>query len=154
MNDFATAVSAEYRVKTQSANCNISPEEKLRTVRGTSLLHRRGVASATPIERLSERVNIFLNTKRMHIPWGPMCVSYPDTSAHVRIHHTPRVHACASAHARGPNVGPPPPPYTKNELPEVFFSSVHRETTRRRRDPVNHPPLSPRNSHFDNYCLS
>ncbi|KAL2747517.1 hypothetical protein V1477_004209 [Vespula maculifrons] len=35
----------------------------------------RGVASTVPIERLSQRVNIFLNTKHMHILWGPMCVS-------------------------------------------------------------------------------
>lgn len=76
---------------------------------GTSLLQpRRGVASATPIERLSERVNIFLNTKRMHIPWGPMCVSYPDTSAHARTH----------AHINAQMWGPP---YMRNELPEVFF---------------------------------
>lgn len=93
---------------------------------------RRGVASATPIERLSERVNIFLNTKRMHIPWGPMCVSYPDTSAHARTH----------AHINAQMWGPP---YMRNELPEVFFSSVHRETRRRRkrrRGPVKLPPPS------------
>lgn len=62
------------------------------------VLGARGVASLMPIERLSERVNIFLNTKHMHILWGPMCVSYPEIY---------QPYLGARAHARGPGGAPP-----------------------------------------------
>lgn len=69
---------------------------KVKIKRGKCLSAERGVAPVVPIERLSERVNIFLNTKHMHIPWGPMCVSYPDTSP-----------AAVCVHTHRAQVGPP-----------------------------------------------
>lgn len=61
----------------------MSREKRKGTVRigNRRIFDARGVASLVPIERLSERVNIFLNTKHMHILWGPMCVSYPEILA-------------------------------------------------------------------------
>lgn len=78
----------------------------------------RGVASLVPIERLSERVNIFLNTKHMHILWGPMCVSYPEILALSRC-------ACTRT---GPRWGPPFDTRMENEaawLPESSISRHH-----------------------------
>lgn len=76
----------------------------------------RGVASLVPIERLSERVNIFLNTKHMHILWGPMCVSYPEILALSRC-------ACTRT---GPRWGPPFDTRMENEAAWLPESSISR----------------------------
>lgn len=88
------------------------------------VLVARGVASLVPIERLSERVNIFLNTKHMHILWGPMCVSYPEIY---------QPYLGARAHARGPG-GAPPLNYTRmeNEAPWLPESSISRHRGKKR----------------------